>query len=79
MFYCALAVAEKGKIIWTGQRDVHGFITRSPSGTEGFGYDPVFFLPGRNRTMAELNTEDKNRLSARGKVLADLYKFLTDS
>jgi len=79
VFYCALAVAAKGKIIWTGQRDVAGFIARSPSGAAGFGYDPIFLLPERNRTMAELNTDEKNRLSARGKVLADLYKFLTRS
>jgi len=79
VFYCALAVAQYGKIIWTTQRDVAGFIARSPSGTEGFGYDPIFLLPERHRTMADLNTDEKNRLSARGKVVADLYKFLTGS
>ena len=79
VFYCALAVAQKGRIIWTGQRDVAGFIARSPSGTAGFGYDPIFLLPEGNRTMAELNTDEKNRLSARGKALADLYEFLTRS
>ena len=42
----------------------------------GFGYDPVFLLPELNRTMADLSTEDKNRLSARGKALAELRKFL---
>ncbi len=75
-FYCALALAQSGKIIWTVQSDVMGFITNSPRGTEGFGYDPIFLLPERNLTMAELSTEDKNRLSARGKALAELRKFL---
>jgi XTP/dITP diphosphohydrolase len=79
VFYCALAVAQYGKIIWTVQRDVSGVIAHSPSGTEGFGYDPIFLLPERSRTMAELSTEEKNRLSARGKALAELRKFLMAS
>jgi XTP/dITP diphosphohydrolase len=76
VFYCALAVARGGSIIWTVQRDVAGVITRAPFGTGGFGYDPVFLLPELNRTMGELSTEEKNRLSARGKASAELRKFL---
>ena len=79
VFYCALALAERGKIIWTVEGNVAGVIAHSPSGTCGFGYDPIFLLPGLNRTMAELNTEEKNRLSARGKALAELRKLLTIS
>lgn len=79
VFYCALAVARNGQVIWTVQRDVAGMIAHAPSGTEGFGYDPIFLLPELNRTMAELSTEEKNRLSARGKALADFSKFLTSS
>ena len=75
-FYCALALAEKGRIIWTVQGEVHGVIARSPSGTSGFGYDPVFLLPELNSTMADLSTEDKNSLSARGKALMRLRNFL---
>ena len=71
VFYCALALARSGKIVWTIQQQVEGVIAHSPSGTEGFGYDPIFFLPDRGRTMAELDTAEKNRLSARGKALAD--------
>ena len=76
VFYCALALARRGTIIWTVERHVNGVIAYSASGTGGFGYDPVFLLPELNRTMAELNTEEKNRLSARGKSLAELRKFL---
>jgi len=75
-FYCALAVAKKGEIIWTVQGDVAGVIAHAPSGSSGFGYDPVFLLPTLNQTMADLSTDDKNRLSARGKALAELRKFL---
>src|SRR3954470_13939579 len=75
-FYCALALALDGRIIWTTEGEVHGVIAHHPSGTSGFGYDPVFLLPELGRTMADLSTEDKNRLSARGKALAELRKFL---
>jgi XTP/dITP diphosphohydrolase len=75
-FYCALALARGGKIIWTVQGDVEGVIAHAPSGSSGFGYDPVFVLPELNRTMADLSTEEKNRLSARGKALVELRKYL---
>ncbi len=76
VFYCALALAQHGKTIWKVQCEVPGFIALAPAGTEGFGYDPIFRLPEVNRTMAELDMEQKNRLSARGKALAKLRKFL---
>lgn len=76
VFYCALALARSGKRIWTVQGEVAGVIARSPSGTAGFGYDPVFLLPELNSTMADLSTEQKNQLSARGKALAELRKYL---
>jgi XTP/dITP diphosphohydrolase len=75
-FYCALALARGGRTIWTVEGEVHGVIAQSPSGSSGFGYDPVFLLPDLQQTMADLSTEDKNRLSARGKALAELRKFL---
>ncbi len=75
-FYCALAMARAGQIIWTIQGEVSGVIAGTPVGTEGFGYDPVFLLPELNRTMAQLTTSEKNLLSARGKALAELRKFL---
>jgi XTP/dITP diphosphohydrolase len=76
VFYCALTVAKAGNVIWMVEGQVRGVIAHAPSGNSGFGYDPVFLLPELNRTMADLSTEDKNRLSARGKALAELRKFL---
>jgi XTP/dITP diphosphohydrolase len=75
-FYCALAVARAGEVIWTAQGEVSGVIARTPSGTSGFGYDPVFVLPELNSTMADLSTEQKNQLSARGRALHELRKYL---
>ena len=76
VFYCAVTLARSGKVLWTVQRDVAGIITRAPAGDGGFGYDPVFLLPELNHTMGELGVEDKNRLSARGKAIAELRKFM---
>lgn len=76
VFYCALAVARSNHVLWTVQEDVTGVIARAAFGTGGFGYDPVFLLPELNRTMGELSTDDKNRISARGKAIAELRKFL---
>jgi len=54
----------------------HGEIARAPRGENGFGYDPLFFLPGLGKTAAELNPEEKNRLSHRGQALAKLVACL---
>lgn len=45
---------------------VAGMIQYEPQGTDGFGYDPVFYLPSFRRTLAQLSLEDKNRISHRG-------------
>src|SRR4051794_8398403 len=56
----------------------HGEIARSPRGANGFGYDPLFLLPGRAQTAAELTPEEKNRMSHRGQALAKLVELLRD-
>ena len=50
----------------------HGQILAAPRGTGGFGYDPLFLIPELGRTGAELPPEEKNRVSHRGKALAQL-------
>ena len=45
VFYCAITLAQAGKVLWTVQRDVAGVITRAAAGDGGFGYDPVFLCP----------------------------------
>ena len=54
----------------------HGEIIDAPRGTGGFGYDPYFLVPGTGLTVAELPHEEKNRLSHRGKALAQLLARL---
>lgn len=53
-----------------------GLITRKPQGKNGFGYDPVFFVPSEAKTAAELRPEVKNRLSHRSKALKQLLNAL---
>lgn len=58
------------------QAEWHGEIAHAPRGTNGFGYDPYFLVPGLGKTAAELAPECKNRLSHRGQALAKLLELL---
>lgn len=55
---------------------VNGTITTSFSGTEGFGYDPIFMPDGENRTFAEMPLTEKNKISHRGLAVGKLVNFL---
>ncbi len=55
-----------------------GEIARAPRGANGFGYDPLFLLPPLGRTAAELEPDEKNRISHRGQALARLLELLRD-
>lgn len=56
-----------------------GRILQAPQGEGGFGYDPVFYVPERGCSAAELSSEDKNRLSHRGKALRQMLDALASS
>jgi len=57
----------------------HGEIARAPRGTNGFGYDPLFLVGGLDKTAAELEPEQKNRISHRGIALQKLVALLNES
>jgi len=57
----------------------HGEIARAPRGANGFGYDPLFYLPALKKTAAELDAVEKNRISHRGQALARLLSVLKDA
>lgn len=71
-FYCALAIAAPGKPTKIVSGTVEGRILHERVGTNGFGYDPIFFSIEANRGMAELSSEEKNQISHRGKALKNL-------
>ena len=75
-FICALALARNRSLIWTTEGRVEGEIGFEPSGTGGFGYDPIFRLPHLGLTMAELALEEKNKISHRGLALQRLAAYL---
>ncbi|WP_270180601.1 XTP/dITP diphosphatase [Alkalihalobacillus sp. CinArs1] len=68
-FQCVLAVAIPGKNTEIFSGSCEGRIAHERSGYEGFGYDPIFFVPSYQKTMAELSPEEKDSISHRGEAL----------
>jgi len=75
-YRCVLVAACDGKPIQVGEGSVDGVILEAPRGTGGFGYDPLFFLPSLDCTMAELDLAIKFSLSHRGRALETLLARL---
>ncbi len=75
-YHCVLAAARDGQIIAIGHGAVEGEILSTPRGTQGFGYDPLFYLPEQNKTMAELDIPTKLTFSHRGRAFAALLEEL---
>ena len=75
-FRCVIAVATPEGKVELCSGECHGIITFEPRGEEGFGYDPVFYLPERDKTMAELPMKVKNQVSHRGQAARKLYQVL---
>ncbi len=75
-FRCVIAVATPGGQVEFCSGECRGFIAFKLRGEEGFGYDPVFYLPELGKTMAELPLEVKNRYSHRGQAARKVYQVL---
>ncbi|MFJ7934968.1 XTP/dITP diphosphatase [Sporosarcina sp. NPDC096371] len=71
-FRCVLAVAGPGIQTETFSGSCEGLIHTERKGTNGFGYDPIFYVPEQGRMMAELSPEEKSLISHRGAALAQL-------
>ena len=65
-FVCVLAAARDGKTLHVFRGTAEGIILNAPRGSNGFGYDPLFFFPRLGKTFAELTAEEKARYSHRG-------------
>jgi XTP/dITP diphosphohydrolase len=70
----AIALPWNGVQIATGR--LEGLIAEEPTGSRGFGYDPVFFLPELGKTLAELSADEKNRISHRAKAFIQAKDLL---
>jgi XTP/dITP diphosphohydrolase len=75
-FRCAIAIASPRGEVWDCDGTCAGEIAFAPRGTHGFGYDPVFYFPERGVTMAELPTEEKNKISHRARAAQGTRKIL---
>jgi len=75
-FRCVVALARGEEVCAIGRGAIEGVIIDEPRGANGFGYDPHFLVPSLGKTTAELPPEHKNRISHRGRALADLMPQL---
>lgn len=75
-FVCHLALARPGEVLLETEAAVEGRIIDTPRGENGFGYDPVFFLPDLGKTAAELSAKRKNEVSHRGKAVRQFAAML---
>lgn len=75
-FVCYIALAFPDGNVKTFVGYVEGKIGRQPRGKNGFGYDPVFYPKGHNRTFAEMSEDEKNAISHRGRALRELHEYL---
>ena len=77
-FRAMVAVAGPGRSVQLAEGICPGEIIPDERGTGGFGYDPIFLVGGTNQTMAELDMEEKNRLSHRGQALQNMLPILSE-
>lgn len=76
-FVCVLAAARDGATLATVRGTAEGVILDAPRGTNGFGYDPLFFFPQINQTFAELPAEEKSKYSHRGEAFRKLLEWMS--
>ena len=67
-FVCVTAIAQQGRVLAVVSDFAEGTLTKEPRGTDGFGYDPIFFFEQLGNTYAEITREEKNKYSHRGKA-----------
>lgn len=77
-FRCVLALVEPGKEPIVASGSCEGVILHEPAGENGFGYDPVFFLPQRMSTMAQLEKQEKNKISHRAVAMHNLMEKIRE-
>ncbi len=75
-FFCSLCLASPEQILIETEGTLEGLITTEEIGKNGFGYDPIFFVPHLNKTVAQLTPEEKNAISHRGNAIRKLKPLL---
>ena len=77
-FHCTMVLAAPGHVLGSSTGVVEGIIVDDAKGENGFGYDPHFFLPNYNKTMAQLPPDQKNSISHRGNALRTIRPIIED-
>jgi len=77
-FVCCLCLASAEKVLFETEGVLEGRITGRPRGENGFGYDPIFFLLGLKKTVAQLSAAEKNAISHRGNAIRQLRPLLQE-
>jgi len=73
-YVSVVVVAAPGRVLLRARGSCRGHLLREGRGTGGFGYDPLFFIPGLGKTFAELTYEEKATISHRGEALSELMR-----
>ena len=77
-FVCHLCLASPGEVLIEAEGKLEGIINEREVGENGFGYDPIFFVPELNKTVAQLSREEKNAISHRGNAIRKLKPLLEE-
>lgn len=77
-FVCAIAVVRPDGTSFTVRGEVSGILHEEPKGDNGFGYDPIFYVPEFGMTTAQMDPEQKNAISHRGRALRSMVEKLTE-
>lgn len=79
-FICTMTlVAPDGTKLYSQTGQINGLISECAVGGNGFGYDPIFYIPDLNKTMAEMTLEEKNTLSHRAKALKPMVEWIKNN
>jgi XTP/dITP diphosphohydrolase len=78
-FVCWIGAARDGKTLAVFEGNAAGTILEQPQGSNGFGYDPLFYFPGISKTFAELSAEEKAKFSHRGAAFRAFLNWYRDN
>lgn len=78
-FVCVITLVTPEGTVIQARGEVHGELLRAPAGQGGFGYDPIFYYPPYEKSLAEVSAEEKNRVSHRANALKVFYEKLKEA
>ena len=78
IFVCCMALVDAENVLGLVEESCAGTILEKSSGVQGFGYDPIFYLPELGQTFAQMSAQDKNKISHRGKALRSMEQVLSE-